>query len=259
MKNPEKNLDNDFAVSSTTGNLPGRVREELLALPYSAFLLLIAQLLKRQGYRQVRLVGRKGFVGRNRGGGWDLEATTPGHPTLIASKAGSRCIIQAKQFDELAVQQRSMDELRGCILRAEAGLGLLITTSRFSPVAQEAAQASSLAPVLLLNGDGLVSLLIQQRFGIRKKPGGSWEVDPIFFQAICEEASLVTAGVQPEKMQRRNSSWLLSSSSSANDLPKRRKNSLMTPPQSHVLHLSIVLSKELGCRKEPELNRNKTK
>jgi len=251
MKTPEKNLDRDFALSPSTDNLSSRVLEELLALPYSAFLLVIAQLLERQEYRHVRLLGRKGFVGRNRSGGWDLEATAPGPQAMTAGQAGSRCIIQVKQFDELTVQQRSVDELRGCVLRAGVGLGLLITTSRFSPVAQEAAQASSLAPVALLDGKELVSLLIGQRLGVRQKPNGKWDVDPEFFRSVRQEASLNAQEVEAERVTKRDRGQLLSSQAIANYLPGNRQRPLSTPQKKHVLHLSIVLGAEPGCGSEP--------
>lgn len=251
------NSDNDFTVSPATERLSSQVREELLALPYSAFLLVVARLLERQGYREVRLLGRRGFVGRNRSGGWDLEATTPGRYVITAGQAGSRCIIQVKQFDELAVQQRTVDELRGCILRAGAGMGLLITTSRFSPVAQEAAQASSLAPVALLDGKELVSLLIQQRLGVRLKPNGKWAVDPKFFRSIrgAEPDNAQEAGTK--RAANRDRGRLPSSHASAGCVPENRQSLSSTPRKSHVLHLSIVLGADAGYGSEPGTKGNK--
>ncbi len=245
------NSDNTFTVLPATERLSALVREELLALPYSAFLLVIARLLERQGYRHVRLLGRREFVGRNRSGGWDLEATSPRQQATTASQAGPRCIIQVKQFDELAVQQRTVDELRGCILRAGVGLGVLITTSRFSHVAQEAAQASSLAPVVLLDGKELVSLLIQQRLGVRLKPNGKWAIDPEFFRSIreVEPGNAQEAGAR--RVAKRDRGRLLSSHAITNylpeNLPENRQSPLSKPQKRHVLNLTIVLSAEPGC------------
>lgn len=251
-----KNLDNDFAGLPATDlpateRLSSQVREELLALPYSAFLQVIARLLERQGYREIRLLGRKGFVGRNRGGGWDLEAKAPWNQATIAGQEGSRCVIQVKHFDELVVQQRSVDELRGCILRAGVGMGLIITTSRFSPVAQEAAEASSLAPVLLLGGDRLLSLLIHQKLGVRQKPGGKWDVDLAFFRSVREEASLNAQEAEAKqegeaKMGKKgNSKW--------SPLHKNSNGQVLFQENSsgHVLHLSIVLAADSGYGNEP--------
>lgn len=238
-------------VVPATERLSTQVRDELLALPYSAFLLVIARLLERQGYRHVRLLGRKGFVGRNRSGGWDLEATAPGQQAITAGQAGPRCIIQVKQFDELAVQQRTVDELRGCILRARAGMGLLITTSRFSPVAQEAAQASCLAPVALLDGKELVNLLIQQRLGVRHKPNRKWAIDPEFFRFVSEVEPGNAQEAKAGKVTKRDRGLLLSHHAIASYLSENRQHPSSTPPQRHVLHLSIVLGAPAGYRDEP--------
>ena len=249
------NSDKTFTTSPATERLSSQVRKELLSLPYAAFLLVITRLLERQGYRSIRLLGRRRFVGRNRSGGWDLEATVPEQQSLISSKGWSRCIIQVKQFDELSVQQRTVDELRGCILRAGAGIGILITTSRFSPVAQEAAQASSLAPVLLLDGKELVSRLIQQKLGIRQKPNGNWAVDPEFFRAMGEAETGMAQKSGVRRVEKRDRSRLpsshVSSHAGANYLPENQQHPSSSLPQGHVLHLSIVLGAEPGCGSKP--------
>lgn len=261
MKNPANNPAKNSEIGSTAlrvmDPLTDQVREELLALPYAAFLSVIIRLLERQGYRQVRLLERKGFVGRNRSGGWDLEAKAPWHQPMAPGKEGPWCIIQVKQFDDLAVQQRSVDELRGCILRANAGLGILITTSRFSPVAQEAAQASPLAPVLLLDGDGLLTLLVQQKLGVCLTSGGEWAVDLAFFRSLREEASLNAQTAGAERTQKRRPSRRLPSLSKADHLLEKRGRPSSSLPKGHVLHLSIVLGAEPSFGNGPETRGNK--
>ncbi len=251
------NSDNNSHVLPATDRLSTQVREELIALPYFAFLLVIARLLERQGYRHVRQIGRRGFIGRNRSGGWDLEATSPGQKAMNAGQAGPQCIIQVKQFDELAVQQRTVDELRGCILRAGVGLGVIITTSRFSPVAQEAAQASLLAPVVLLDGKELVSLFIQQKLGVRLKPNGKWTIDPEFFRSIREVEPGHAQEAGAKKAAKRDRDRLLSSHAIASYVPENRQSPSSTPPKRHVLHLSIVLGAEPGCGSKPGTRGNK--
>ena len=145
-----------------------------------------------------------------------------------------------------------MDELRGCILRANAGLGVLITTSRFSPVAQEAAQASPLAPVVLLDGDRVLTLLIQQNLGVCLTPGGEWGVDLAFFRSLREEASLNAPAAGAEKMQKRHPSRRPPSLTRTDPLPEKREFPSSNPLKGHVLHLSIVLGAEPGCGNGPE-------
>lgn len=158
--------------------------EQLYALPYGSFLVLIARLLEKQGSKNVQALNRRGFVGRNRSGGWDMEAIFPNQFSVMGGLEGTRCIIQVKQFKDLAVQQRTVDELRGCCLRASAGMGLLITTSRFSSVARVAAQSSLLAPVGLIDGEQLLTLLIDQKLGVRQSRDGKWEVDQDYFKTL---------------------------------------------------------------------------
>ena len=261
MKNSAKNSDKAFAGFPATDLPVSQVKEELrgelLALPYAALLAVIVRLLERQGYSQVRRLGRKRFVGRNRGGGWDLEAKAPQDQPMAPGKEGSWCIIQVKQFDDLAVQQRYVDELRGCLLRANAGLGLLITTSRFSPVAQEAAQASPLAPVVLLDGDRLLVLLIQQRLGICLTPNGTWEVDLAFFRSLREEASLDAQTSGAAKVQKRRPGRRLPGLTGADPLPEKRESPSSTLLKGQVLHLSIVLGAEPDVGTGPGTRGNK--
>ena len=237
------------ADRSLRRDLLGRLR----ALPYRALLLLVAQLLERQGSQNVQFAGRNGFVGRNQGGGWDLEATLPPHQIFASSQPGVRSLIQVKQFDDLIVQQRSIDELRGCCLRAGAGQGLLVTTSRFSPVAVQAAAASALAPVALINGEDLFDLLVQHGMGVVRAMSGQLHLDPEFFQSLEAKADALreekaTSPVAAKRQRRANTSIessLTSSSSAATMSPAP----LETKPhrsQKTVLHFSVTLDARPG-------------
>ena len=174
----------DAALTAPSKSFRRDLREHLLALSYRSFLRVVAQLLERQGSQNVRFVGRDGFVGRNQGEGWDLEAVLPPLQSFACGQPGVRSLVQVKQFDGLSVQQRSVDELRGCCLRAGAGQGLLVTLSRFSPVAVQAAKASALAPVALVGGEDFLNLLIQHGMGVVRLVSGTLELDPEFFQVL---------------------------------------------------------------------------
>lgn len=240
------------------------LRAHLLALPYGAFLQVVARLLECRGGLNVRPTGREGFVGRNRAGGWDIEADLP-EPGGLAHTTGQshtdrraryraqvKCLVQVKQFDCLAVQQRTVDELRGCCLRAGAGRGIILTTSRFSPVAQAAAQASALAPVTLIDGEMLLSLLLQHKLGVRQGPDGGWRIDSEFFRKLGKAASNQAANYQAEiEVETWASGRRFFQAEALQDQPSPSKptslkpNSLnhcpTKPPQTPVLHLSIVL------------------
>ena len=236
-----------------TPTAPGKslrrdLREHLLELPYRSFLLVIAQLLERQGSQNVRFVGREGFVGRNQGGGWDLEAVLPLLQSFACGQPGVRSLIQVKQFDTLAVQQRSVDELRGCCLRAGAGQGLLVTASRFSPVAVRAAKASALAPVALVDGESLLDLLIQHGMGVVRSMSGRLQIDPEFFQFMSAKADAplkekvkAAASANFQRRTRKPAEPLIVSTAPRASLDGKPHRSETT-----VLHFSVTVDARAG-------------
>lgn len=178
----------------TPDTVADRLRRRLLALDYPAFAQCVCALLEALGYEETRPAGRRAWKGYNRpgGGGYDLEAVLPG------GMAPRRAVAQIKQFDALAVYQRSVDELRGACLRAGAAEALLVTTSTFSDVVRK--QAASLdrvsalvAPVRLIDGQELLGLLIRHRLGVRESVGARGrarggtrrlEIDEAFFEGL---------------------------------------------------------------------------
>ena len=169
------------------GTIADQLRRRLLALSYPDFARCMCALLETLGYEDARPAGRSAWKGYNRpgGGGYDIEAL------LSGGLAPRRVIAQIKQFDGLNVHQRSVDELRGACLRAQASEALLVTTSAFSDVVRK--QAASLesatgliAPVRLIDGKELLTLLIRRRVGVRElglglRGKGGLELDEEFF------------------------------------------------------------------------------
>ncbi len=142
------------------------LRERLLSLGYHAFLHCMADLLTALGYEDVQLSGRTNWKGRNAHGGYDLMALLPSPP------GRRRVIAQVKQYPpERLLFQRSIDELRGACLRTGASEAMLITTSGFSPTLRPPLLASTpLAPVRLIDGEGLIGLLIRHGIGVKEAP-----------------------------------------------------------------------------------------
>ena len=181
---------NSVHFNLTPRTIADQLRRRLLALDYPAFARCACVLLEAIGYEDARLAGRREWKGYNRpgGGGYDLEASLPG------GLAPRRVIAQIKQFDQLAVHQRSVDELRGACLRAQAAEALLVTTSAFSEVVRKHASSPgtagvSVAPVHLIDGKELLGLLIRHRLGVRERVRGGTrrlgnnllELDEAFF------------------------------------------------------------------------------
>jgi hypothetical protein len=176
---------------------PATLRSDLLGhltrLNYHAYLGCLTLLLERLGYEQVQASGRTARRGHNGrtitgltgggGGGFDLVALWPGpHP----GSGGRRVIVQAKQFGrEMAVYQRTVDELRGVCLRAGASEALLITTSSFSPTLRPEVLASApFAPVRLIDGEELADLLITHRVGVAEEGPEDCRIDAAFLERL---------------------------------------------------------------------------
>lgn len=155
-----------------------QIRARLLALSYRAFLQTVVHLLSAQGYTRVAPVGRSSFKGRNRAGGWDLEA----HDYIDGEHF--RCIVQVKQFASQAIYQRHVDELRGGLLRAGANEALLITLAALSPQARLAALAGGVrAPVRLTDGEELAAQMLEHRIGVCQVRG-KWVVNALYFESL---------------------------------------------------------------------------
>ena len=172
-----------------------QLRQRLLALDFPSFARCICRLLDALGYENTQPTGRRKWKGYNRhgGGGYDLEAALPG------GLAPRRVIAQVKQYDTLAVHQRSVDELRGACLRAGASEAVLVTTSTFSEVVRRServrtsasspdAAGTLVAPIRLIDGEELVRLLIRHRLGVRERGlcrVRRLELDEAFFASIA--------------------------------------------------------------------------
>ena len=179
-------------------HLHSALKAQLLDLPFAAFASCIGDLLRAEGYTDVRLAGRVTYLGRNKEGGYDIEAYLPS-PLGRAGATGGvlrrKVLVQIKQFPHtVKVYQRTLDALRGACLRTGAIEAVLITTSDFSPVVRNTecvlrreAGSSSFAPVHLLSGDALVERLIAHRIGVQETTTGHLVLDPAYFNHLEAE------------------------------------------------------------------------
>lgn len=197
---------NSAHFTLTPRTIADQLRRRLLALDYPAFARCACVLLEAIGYEDARPAGRREWKGYNRpgGGGYDLEATLPG------GLAPRRVVAQIKQFDALAVHQRSVDELRGACLRAGAAEALLVTTSAFSEVVRKQAASpgtanAPIAPIRLIDGQELLGLLIRHRLGVREtidvreqllNRTRRLEVDEAFFGSLADRATPAASDVK---------------------------------------------------------------
>jgi restriction endonuclease Mrr len=134
----------------------------LLRLPYLAYALCVQRVLERVGYESLRPVGRRHFRGPHPMSAVDLVASLPGP---LGSQSA---LVQIKRYEQV-VARRFVDELRGAMIRNGAPSGVLVTTSRFSGRACEAATSVPGRPIRLVNGTELANLMIALGLGIAER------------------------------------------------------------------------------------------
>ena len=157
---------------------------ELRSLPFGDFARIMAELMTRMGYENVRLVGRAAGGGRNGTGGYDL------HCSVRGGEFGGRrrtVLVLLKQFARNAwVFQRMVDELRGVAVREGADGAILLTTGRLSPVIaqcedrdanDEGFTLRTMPPVQRFDGIQLCRLLSLYGIG-QPRPSVPAEPDP---------------------------------------------------------------------------------
>jgi restriction endonuclease Mrr len=153
------------------------LREQLEQMAFGAFSRIMKRMLYRSGYLAVQPTGRKHKRGKTRHGGLDLTARS------MTELASSLTLVQLKQYRR-TVSRRFVDELRGAMLRRGADQGLLLTLSRFSKVAHQAATDSSIAPIRLIEGEEILDLLFAYRIGVFAL-NDRWCLDRAYLESLA--------------------------------------------------------------------------
>lgn len=155
------------------------VRESLRALlldmdPFD-FEHLVKRLLEEMDYQNVEVTSRSGDGGVDVVGDIELGITSV------------REVVQVKKHRR-TIQRKDLDALRGSLYRFNAVRGTIVTTSSFASGAQEAAFATGVAPITLIDGDKLIDMLIKHGIGVRKRTVVMLEVDAEAFVGLREDA-----------------------------------------------------------------------
>ena len=151
------------------------LRELLQDMDPFAFEHLIKRLLVEMDYQNVEVTSRSSDGGVDVVGDIDLGITSV------------REVVQAKRHRR-AIQRKDLDALRGSLYRFNAVRGTIVTTSRFAKGIQDAAFATGVAPITLVDGDKLVDLLIEHGIGVRKRTIELLEVDADAVAAIEKDS-----------------------------------------------------------------------
>lgn len=131
-----------------------QLRDRLHTTAPSDFESLIGQLLTRIGFENVTVTATSGD------GGIDVRGTL-----VVGDVIRTRMAVQVKRWKR-NVQAPVVQQVRGSLGAHEQGL--IITTSDFSTGAREEAARPDATPVALMNGEQLVTLLIEHDIGVRR-------------------------------------------------------------------------------------------
>jgi restriction system protein len=156
------------------------LRHRLEDMEFAAFERIMKSLLYKSGYLSVHLIGRNYKRGRTPRGGLDMTARS------VTELSSSLTIAQVKQYKR-TVSRRFVDELRGAMLRLGAGQGLLLTMSKFSKVAHEAARDTPVAPITLIEGEEILDLLFAYRIGVALQ-SRIWQLDEKYLDFLQERS-----------------------------------------------------------------------
>ncbi|MEX1253013.1 MAG: restriction endonuclease [Dehalococcoidia bacterium] len=152
------------------------VREALLTHIYqlspAEFEQLVGRVLEAMGFPQVTVTGRTGD------GGVDGECEMP----LLDLKAA----FQAKRYTTNSVGGPLMAQFRGQIT-GRFDRGIYITASTFTQGAREMAEQPGGVKIILIDGEGLVDLMMKHSLGVRSEPLALKQIDETFFARLSSQ------------------------------------------------------------------------
>lgn len=145
-----------------------RVRQEMQtrirALSTSEFEQLARTLLIRMGFEAVEVSGGSGD------GGIDVRGVM-----VTGDVIRTRMAVQVKHWKKKTVEPAVVREVRGSLGTHEQGL--IITSSTFSKSARQEAERGNATPVGLMDGEQLVTLLIEYEIGVRRRQENILELE----------------------------------------------------------------------------------
>jgi restriction system protein len=156
-------------VNQSRDDAKARLLLELRNLTPRKFEHFCQELLQQLGYRKV-IVTR-----RTADGGID------GFGDFRQGAVSIKSAFQAKRWSDTPIGRPDLDRFRGAI-QGEFDHGVFLTTSRFSREATEAAYKKGATSIMLLDGEAITELMIDNTIGVIKQPLVLYEVAPEFFE-----------------------------------------------------------------------------
>lgn len=135
-------------------------------------------LLEQMGYEKVQVTKQSGDQGV------DVKGTVQIGISEITE------VVQVKRHKS-NVSRPTIDQLRGALPYFKAIRGTIMTTSNFTKGCNDFAFYPGAAPITLIDGEGLLDLLIEHQIGIFRQPKEVLEIDENYFTAKMDDSSKI--------------------------------------------------------------------
>jgi restriction system protein len=142
--------------SAHTDALKDQILTGLKTLTPGGFEVFSKKLLEVYGFEKMKVTNI------SKDGGID------GHGQLKVGLAYMNVAFQSKKWTKGSVGRPEIDKFRGAI-QGDYEQGLFFTTSRFTAEAQEYSIKRGAVPVILIDGNSIVDLMIQKTFGVEQE------------------------------------------------------------------------------------------
>lgn len=146
------------------------LHELLMNLHPQQFEEFAAELLERVGFTDVEVTN---YIGD---GGID------GYGNLEMGVVKVKAAFQVKRWKQ-NVPRPSIDQFRGAI-QGKFDQGIFIATSDFSEEAKKISSVPGAVPIVLINGDRVVDIMLEKGLGVRQEPLTVTRIDEEFFTSF---------------------------------------------------------------------------
>ena len=157
-------------LDSEKQQIRAQLHELLMNLHPQQFEEFAGKLLESVGFTDIEVTK---YVGD---GGID------GYGNLEMGVVKVRAAFQVKRWRN-NVPVAEINQFRGAIL-GDFDQGIFVTTSDFSDEAKKVSSRRGVVPIVLINGDRIVSIMLEKGLGVRQEPLTVTRIDEEFFAAF---------------------------------------------------------------------------
>jgi restriction system protein len=145
-----------------------QLHELLMGLHPQQFEAFAGKLLESVGFTDIEITN---YIGD---GGID------GYGNLEMGVVKVKAAFQVKRWHQ-NVPRPNIDQFRGAI-QGKFDQGIFITTSDFSEEAKKASSVPGAVPIVLINGDKVVDIMLEKGLGVKQEPLTITRLDEEFFR-----------------------------------------------------------------------------